>query len=164
MKKNFNVFKILLSVFVGMCLGGYWAAHKYCRELSRCRMEVEKKQYWVRMYDMWMRAKQSSKSIEKYLEEKGIRNIAIYGASFLGIRLYYELRESCIDVKYMLDKNPGISVVGIDIRNPDDCQYEAVDAVIVSALFTYDDIEKMLVSKGYARVIALNDIIYDMIM
>ena len=64
----------------------------------------------------------------------------------------------------MLDKNPGISVVGIDIRNPDDCQYEAVDAVIVSALFTYDDIEKMLVSKGYARVIALNDIIYDMIM
>ncbi len=154
----------MVGISLGICIGGYLAARKYCQELSRCRREAEKTQYWVRIYDLWMRTKQSSKSIEEYLEKREIRSIAIYGVSFLGIRLYYELKESCINVKFMFDKNSRVNVAGIDIRNPDCCEYESVDAVIVTALFTYDDIEKVLASKGYTQIMALNDILYDMAM
>lgn len=163
MKLIFVLFPGLFLFLTGFMVGGYKMAHKYCQRLNECRLENSKNQYWVRVYDMWMMTKQSSKSIENYLLENGIKSVAIYGALFLGTRLYYELKDSSVNVKYIFDKNPCIGMVGVEVKNPDSFNYAEVDAVIVTALFTYDEIEKTLKSKGYKRVIAFDEILYDML-
>lgn len=154
--------KNLILIIIGMCIGGYIMAHKYCKKLNEYRAVLDKHQYWIRLYDIWVLLKQSSINIEKYLNDKNINSIAIYGASFLGIRLYHELKNTRINVKYILDKNPGIKMFDITVKNPDTSEYEEVDAVIVTALYTYDDIKMLLTKKGYKQVIAFDEMLYEM--
>ena len=162
MKFIWGLFDKVILVIIGVCIGGYLMAHKYCKMLNESEKELDKQKYWVRLYDIWMLLKQSSVSIEEYLLNQNITNIAIYGASFLGIRLYYELKNSKVRVKYLLDKNPAIYRKDIEVKNPKANSYEDVDIVIVTALYTYDEIKVLLMEKGCKQVKAFDEILYEM--
>ncbi len=162
MKECIKIVEKILLILLGCCLGGYLMAHKYCIKLKSVKTDINRWQVCVRLYDLWMITKQSGQSIEEYLSSKGICNIAIYGTGYLGIRLYYELKDSCINVKYVLDKNPNIRLVGVDMFDIDHCSYKMIDAVIVTELHTYDSVKTMLNSKGYKQIFAFDDIIYEM--
>lgn len=157
--------KIVTGFFTGMALGGllggYYMGHKYCLELMDSRDLSEKRLHMVRLYDVWMMTKGSGRTIEGYLLDKDIRTVAIYGMSFMGIRLFHELKGSPVCVKYGLDHDPKARIPGLGIYRLG--QREKVDAVIVADIFAFDSIKADLKRRGFARIIALDEMLYDLV-
>ncbi|MDE7476460.1 MAG: hypothetical protein K2M91_00680 [Lachnospiraceae bacterium] len=110
------------------------------------------------MMNQWVKIKQENKSIAEYLENQGYRTIAIYGMNYVGETLLNELAGSDIEVKYAIDKNAAIIYSDVDVITPDD-ELEAVDAVVVTPITFFDEIEQVLGNKTDAPVISLKDIL-----
>ena len=114
-------------------------------------------------YDLliqWLSIKQENRSLETYLLEKGYKTVAIYGMKELGERLYDELKDSKVEVKYAIDKNADNVYADVDVLTPDD-SLEEVDAIIVTAIHYYDEIEEMLEERMDCPILSLEDIVYD---
>ncbi len=116
----------------------------------------------VRLYDMWVMANKNCNSIANILKEKGIKTIAIYGFASLGVRLFYELKESSIKVVYGRDRNNAIKLPGLDIfqEKPENIE---VDAIVVTALSHYDEIREKLLEEEYSTILALDDLLYQIV-
>lgn len=85
--------------------------------------------------------------IAKYLKDSRISCVAVYGYGILGKCLYDYLLINDIEVKCVIDEIAVDNNINI-IRSNEGLP--AVDAVIVTAIFTYDDIkEKIMKNKGY---------------
>lgn len=154
-----------LCALCGFVTGGFFVGtiviRKYLMELKSRKVFTERLQYIIRVYDVWMMMKREGKSVEKYLQEHGINSIAIYGMSELGNRLYQELKDSLIEIKYGMDMNAGIQLKDLRVIRPKDND-ENVDAVVVTALTTFDDVKIGLRQKGYTNILALDEILYNL--
>ncbi len=115
----------------------------------------------LQLFNQWMVTKQEGKSIAEYLQKSGIRTVAIYGMSYVGERLYDELKDSGIAVKYVIDKNADGIYAEVDVLGPKEDLPE-VDLIIVTAVFFYDEIEKDLEKVTACRISSLEDILYEM--
>ncbi len=113
----------------------------------------------VKLYDQWFATKQEGKSVADYLKNEGIKTVAIYGMSFMGQRLYEELKNSGIEVKYGIDKNGDKICTDIDVVSPE-YDLEAVDVIIVTAFCFFDEIEGFLMEKTDSRILSLEDLVY----
>lgn len=67
--------------------------------------------------------------------------------SFIGQRLYEELKDTGVEVVYGIDKNSDKIYADIDIVTPED-DLEEVDAIIVTAFYFFDEIEVFLEGEG----------------
>jgi hypothetical protein len=152
-----------LCMAFGICLGGYYMGHKFCVRFVESQNLADKHLYLVRLYDIWMMAKQNNISIVNYLMNKGIRSIAIYGMSYMGIRLFHELKEGKVCVKYGIDRNPKMRIPELEIYHPNEIKDKEVDAVLVTAIFSFDSIKRDLNEKGFKKILALDEILYDLI-
>ena len=79
----------------------------------------------------------------------------------MGERLYDELKETEIDIKYAIDKNADRIYTDLNIITPED-SFEAVDAIIVTPVFYFKEIEKNLEKKTDALILSLDDILYQL--
>ena len=87
------------------------------------------------------------------------RSIAVYGMSYAGETLLDELSESDIEVAYAIDKNA--ESIYLDIETVTlDAELQEVDAVVVTAITFYDEIEKKLKEKIKCPIVSLEDILY----
>lgn len=111
------------------------------------------------MMNQWVKVKQAGKSIPDFLLEKGYSKIAIYGMNYVGETLYDELRDSGIEVVYAIDRNADSIFSEINIVTPDS-ELDQVDAIIVTPIFFYDEIEEMLSNKIDADILCMEDILY----
>lgn len=158
-----RIFIYNICFLLGILFGGYWIGHKYCLKLIECRKIADKHLHSVRIYDIWMMIKQNGKSMEKYFIDKGIQNVAIYGMSYLGIRLFHELNNTSICVKYGIDCNPNIEIGGLNIFHLENLDQYNVDAVVVTAIFSFDVIKNNLENIGFTNIISLDELLYDLI-
>lgn len=115
----------------------------------------------TRLFDKWFEKKQKGKQIVWYFKEKNICSIAIYGMSYLGQRLNEELKNSSVNVKYVIDKNAKEIFSDVKLITPTD-DMELVDAIVVTATYYYDEIRSFLVNKVQYKIISLEDIINEM--
>lgn len=152
-----------ICIMTGGILGGYWMGHKYCSKLMDSKRLSDKHLHMVRLYDIWMMTKQNGASIEQYLLDREIHTIAIYGMSYLGIRLFHELKQGSVHIAYGMDQEAGMRMLGLEIYKPNNAKTDEIDAVIVSAVFAFDTIRKNLEQLGFSRIIALDEIIYNLI-
>ncbi len=154
---------VIIIFFIGLLLGWYFTGHKYCCEIKRYQRDKNKNLTLVRIYDIWMLNESNKKYIDDYLLSKGINNVAIYGISFLGARLFQKLKKNGkIKVAYILDQNPQIQLPEVKIFYPGK-EKRKVDVVIVTAIFSFDMIQQMLREYGYEKIYALDDILYDLL-
>lgn len=102
--------------------------------------------------------KAGEKSIDAYFHKNKIENIAIYGMSYVGERLLDELRDSDITVKYAVDQNADNIYADIDVILPGENMPE-VDAIVVTPIYYYYEIQEMLSSKVDCKIISLEDIL-----
>ena len=70
-----------------------------------------------------------------------------------------ELMESDIRIKYGIDKNADNIYADFDIVTPDS-DLEKVDAIVVTPITFFDEIENMLTDKTDCPIISLEDILY----
>ncbi len=153
----------IIGGVIGSVIGGGLIGHKYCAKLMAARQLADKHLTMIRLYDIWMMTKQNGRSVSEYLMEKGIHEVAIYGMSYMGIRLFHELKDSLICVKFGIDCSLKTRIKGLDVYHLDEIKDSDVDAVIVTAFFAFDSIKKNLENLNFHNVIALDEIFYDLV-
>lgn len=112
------------------------------------------------MMNQWVKVKQEGKNLSAYFEKNGYKRIAIYGMSYVGKTLADELKNTDTVVAYGIDKNADSVYSDVNIVSMED-GLEAVDAVVVTAITFFEEIEGALTAKIKCPVISLEDVLYE---
>lgn len=151
---------VCLAAAVGFLLGLRISDRKADKKTDENQKLAEKNrtQFFVAL--QWLKLRQTGKNISNYLFEKDYKKVAIYGMSYIGERVLFELKNAGIEVTYGIDKRAGGVASEINILHPDD-NLPHVDAVIVSETFFFEDIEPVLSEKLSCPVISLEEMVYE---
>lgn len=150
----------VLSMLTGAAVGAGTAGKMIWGELGKKKSMSDKHLALYLMMNQWVKVKQEGKNLASYFEKNGYRKIAIYGMNYVGETLLEELRGSEIQVEYGIDKNGEGLYSEIDIVTPDD-SLDEVDAIVVTAITFFDEIEEKLSQKVSCPIISLEDILYE---
>ena len=112
------------------------------------------------MMNQWVKVKQEGKNLSEYFEKQGYKKIAIYGMSYAGETLVNELENTSVQILYGIDKNADSIYANIDVFSIED-SLEEVDAVIVTAITFFDEIEEELSTKFSCPIISLENVLYE---
>jgi lactate dehydrogenase-like 2-hydroxyacid dehydrogenase len=141
----------------------------YIRSLKKLMREANEKvlkfkQYYY-VYNQWIKNCIDQYSVEKAMLDHGYRTITIYGNGEIGNRLYEALKDSEVKVKCFIDKKAddytkynedGIAVYGINEAD----EYEDVDAIIVTTVNIFEEIEQKLRENNVkCDIVSLDDVL-----
>jgi lactate dehydrogenase-like 2-hydroxyacid dehydrogenase len=148
-----------LSVMAGVAAGIAINRKVMAKQIEESEWKKNKFKNYYDMLNQWLMFKQEGKSLEKYFTDNNIKSISIYGMGEMGNRLYNELKDSNIKIKYAIDKFADNIYSDIKVCNIND-DLEEVDAVIVTATFAFNDIKEQMEEKFDFPIISLEDVIY----
>ena len=151
----------ILGALLGAVAGAAGAGYVGSKQVSKKTVKVDKFKGYYNMLNQWLILKQEGKNLSEYFVTNGYKTIAIYGMGEMGNRLYDELKGSDITVKYAIDKNAASTYSELDVIDPDVAEFEAVDAIIVTATFAFDEIEEMLSEKVECPIVSLEDVVFE---
>lgn len=157
MKKG--IVSVLLAV-TGAVVGAGAAGKMASDEIEKKKAMSDKHLALFLMMNQWVKVKQAGKSLATYFENNNYRKIAVYGMSYAGETLIDELKGSGITVAYGIDKKADSIYADVDIVSAED-SLENVDAVVVTAITFFDEIEGKLSEKLDCPILSLEDILYE---
>lgn len=177
-QRYLNIAIIILLLFVISLLINFMLVIKKCiisiEEIQQNRDFYKEhcslfKDYYNRYkiyYDItnkWIKNKNLNKNIDIYFQENNIKSIAIYGIGEMAERLYEELKDKKIHIKYFIDRDQktinNISSIPI-IRTDDLTAINKVDAIIITPIYAYESIKVDIENNGTTvQIISLKDII-----
>lgn len=128
---------------------------KKLHELER----IDKDSYYLHLLDRWMTLRERGYSIASQILEMGYKRIAVYGYGILGKHLCEELYTSDVRVAYLIDKMGDQIQTDYKIYLPTEMIPE-VDAVIVSAVYDYEEIYKIMKNTTVSRIVSLETVLY----
>lgn len=150
----------VLSLLTGAAAGAIGAGKVTGAKINEKQQISDKHFSLFLMMNQWVKVKQNGKNLSAYFELNGYKKIAIYGMSYAGETLLEELNGSNIEVMYGIDNRADQIYADIDIITMDD-MLEDVDAIVVTAITFFDEIEEALSEKIDCPVISLEDILYE---
>lgn len=150
----------VLSTLIGLTAGASVAGKMAGKKTNKAQNMSDKHLALFLMMNQWVKVKQEGKNLSGYFKEKGYRKIAIYGMSYAGETLLDELRNTGIEVMYGIDKNVDSIYSEIEIVSLED-DLKPADAVVVTAITFFDEIEEALSEKVTCPIISLEDILYE---
>lgn len=157
-----SVLSGLIGIGVGIAAGKVAAVKSgYKERYEKMELLSEKHLALMLLYDQWLKAKQHGKSIAGYLKQNNFNTVAVYGMSYVGERLYDELKDTGIEVKYAIDRNAESIYSELDVLLPEDNLPE-VEVIIVTPVYFYHEIEEMLTQKTNIKVLSLKNILADL--
>lgn len=107
----------------------------------------------------WMVLLENKKSIAERLTEYHYRNVAVYGLGVIGKHLIIQLKDTDIDISYVIDKSAiSTGVKGISIYRPGET-LPKVDAVIVTPIWEYKMIKDRMSEYVSCPIISLSEVI-----
>lgn len=155
MKKRTAILTTLLGGMAGAAVTGKIAA----KEVQNKGEKIIKFKGYYNMLNQWLALKQEGKSLAEYFVTNGYKEIAIYGMGEMGNRLYDELKDTEIQVKYAIDKNAASTYSELDVKEIDD-ELTEVDVVVVTATFAFDEIKEKFSGKVDMPIVSLEDVVY----
>lgn len=150
----------VLSALTGATVGAGVVAKVSGDATGKAQKMSDKHLALFLMMNQWVKVKQEGKNLASYFEKNGYKKIAIYGMSYAGETLVEELNGSSVEVAYGIDKNANSIYADIEIVSMDDCLKE-VDAVVVTAITFFAEIEEKLSEKVNCPILSLEDILYE---
>lgn len=150
----------VLSTLTGAVIGAGTIGTISGKEVLKWKNYSNKHLALYKMMCQWVKVKQEGKNLADYLEKKGYKKIAIYGMSYAGDTLINELEGTKVHVAYGIDRNAQSIYTDIDVVSIDE-QLDEVDAVVVTAITFFDEIEEALSEKIDCPIISLEDILYE---
>lgn len=150
----------LLSATVGAAAGAIAVGKKVTDEKQKVQNMSDKHLSLFLMMNQWVKVKQEGKNLSSYFETNGYKKIAIYGMSYAGETLIDELSGSNIEIAYAIDKNADSIYADVDVITMED-ELQDVDAIVVTAITFFDEIEEMLSEKIECPIVSLEDILYE---
>lgn len=150
----------VLSALTGAAVGAGVMQKKAEAKREKAQSYADKHLALFLMMNQWVKVKQEGGKLSAYFEKEGYRKIAIYGMSYAGETLINELKGSDIQIAYGIDKNADALYTDIDVVTMED-ELENVDAIVVTAITFFDEIEQKLSEKVDCPIISLEDILYE---
>lgn len=132
---------------------------KYGEEVKKLFVQERKEHFMYEFMNRWLFLKQKGIDLSIFFICQGIQSVAIYGTHHMGQRLFDELRESEIEVKYAIDRNPRKPDWKIPIRHPNDV-LERVDAVVITPVFDFLEIKDSLSAKLACPMFSMEEILF----
>lgn len=161
MKKGIGRTVSALAGAVAGAMAGGAAVGKILNKGSKARDEMlAKMKAFYFLQNQWLCNLQEGKTLADYFKRNDYHTVAIYGMKELGERLYDELKDSGIVVKYAIDKNAEGLYTDLDVVTPEE-ELEEVDVIVVTAVSYFDEIEEMLCEKTDCPIVSLEDIVYE---
>lgn len=122
-----------------------------------------KDKIYCRLFDNWLLLNERGDTVEKFFEERNIKEIAIYGYGNIGRHLAAQLSDSDIHIKYLIDKRKdSIITDGIPCYQMSG-HMPGVDAIVITPICEYAEISNRLKKVTSAELISMEDIIYEFI-
>ena len=149
-----------LATLSGAAVGAAAVGKTVAGELEKAKNMSDKHLALFLMMNQWVKVKQEGKSPVTYLEKNDYRKIAIYGMSYAGETLLEEFRDSEVAVAYAIDRNADGIYTDVDVVSMED-ELAPVDAVVVTAIAFFDEIEEKLSEKLDCPILSLEDILYE---
>ena len=151
----------VLNVALGAAAGAGVISFKKAKRQDSDFKVIKKNEAIMKMFNQWLLLKQEGKSIVNYFKENGFNKIAIYGMSYAGERLLADLKDTGIEVAYAIDRNAEHIFSEVEIVSVEDT-LRTVDAVVVTAIYNFDEIEEKLSDLIDCPIVSLEDIIYEL--
>lgn len=98
------------------------------------------------LYDKWLSNLRKGKKITQFFEDNLYTNIAIYGFGLIGNQMVEELKGTCIEISYLIDKRSNeLRETEYTVIHPDEIkELTGVQAIIVTPFDIYLEIERNL--------------------
>lgn len=114
------------------------------------------------MMNQWVKVKQAKSDLSFYFEKNNYERIAVYGVGCIGETFIKELKDTKVEIAYGIDRRASFihTNVDIDVILPDD-SLGSVDAVVVTVVDSFDEIEEKLREKMDCPIISLEDVIFE---
>lgn len=152
---------ILLAIGIGFFCGIVFLYKKNFLKEKQQKKEINKYCRINSLLDYWMTCIERGNRIDVFIEEMGYREVAIYGMAMLGRHLEKQLKNSQINVKYIIDKRKNDIYSEQDIYSGEE-ELPVVDAIIVTAIYDFNDIKDDLSKHIDYPIISLEEIVYKM--
>lgn len=149
----------VLSLLGGAAAGAVSIGKVLGTQVTENRKKSDKHLALYLMMNQWVKIKQEGKNLSSYFEKEGYREIAIYGMHYAGETLAAELENSNVKVKYGIDKNADKLYADFDIVYPD-APLDEVDAIVVTPITFFNEIEQILSDKIDCPIVSLEDVFY----
>lgn len=149
----------ILSSLTGAAWGVVMTTKAAAARLRTVQKVSDKHLALFLMMNQWLKVKQEGKNLADYFEANGYRKIAIYGMSYAGEALMNELRGTGVTVLYGIDQRADFIDLDIPVVAADGDLDEA-DAIIVTAITSFEEIQEMLSAKVNCPILSLEDILY----
>lgn len=128
------------------------------RSINRWKEQANKDRGLFLLMNQWANIKQEGKSLVTYFNINNYKKIAVYGVSYVGLRLIKELRHSEIELSYGIDKNAQNIYSELNLVTLED-ELSDVDAIVVTTVTEFDEIQDALLKKLNCQVLAIEDIL-----
>lgn len=151
----------VVSILAGAAAGAVAARKITGKRLEKTGAMLNKMHSLFLLMNRWVNVKQKGKNLASYFEKNGYQKIAVYGMSYAGETLLEELRGSSVEVLYGIDQKSDVIYSDIEVMKPED-SLKKVDAVAVTAITFFDEIEETLSAKMDCPIISLEDILDEM--
>ncbi|MBD5549025.1 MAG: hypothetical protein HDQ97_16835 [Lachnospiraceae bacterium] len=149
-----------ISMLIGAVTGASIVGKIQSDNIERAQAMSDKHLSLFLMMNQWVKVKQEGKNLSAYFEKNNYKKIAIYGMSYAGETLIDELKDTGVEVAYGIDQKADSIYAEVDIVSVNSL-LEDVDAVIVTAISFFDEIEEKLSEKLDCPIISLEDILYE---
>ena len=161
MKKGVvGVLSLLVGAAAGAMAGAVSVGKNASERISDKQILSDKHLELYLMMNQWVKVKQDGKNLSTYFEKNGYKKIAIYGMNYAGETLLGELKGTDTEVAYAIDKNADTIYTEVDVYSIGD-DLAAVDAVVVTPITFFDEIEEEMSKKVNCPIISLYDILYE---
>lgn len=159
MKKNI-IIKILCGGLCGLIAGAVTDRVFMNKKVVEKDKKIDKFKTYYNILNQWIVSLHGDQWITAYFMENGYKTVAIYGMGELGSRLYEELKDSEIEVKYAIDKAAAYTYSDLEVKDLED-ELENVDVVVVTAIFAFDEILNDIEDKFDCPIVSLEDVVYE---
>lgn len=156
-----NIIIGVASALFGAGVGAKVAQIMMQKKVDEKKALSDKHLSLFKMMNQWVRVKQEGKKLETYFEANNISKIAIYGMNYAGETLVEELKGSKIQIAYGIDKRAKNLFADFPIFSADE-PLDKVDAIVVTPITFFDQIEQELRQKIDCNIISLEDILYEL--
>ena len=118
----------------------------------------DKSEYNLQVINKWMYLRENNISIVLYLNEKNVKNVAIYGYGLLSKHLIWELEQAGIEIKYIIDQRGN----GVQANYPVYTLNEdipEVDLIIVAVPYYFYEVVESFDKKGIKNIVSIEKIL-----
>ena len=148
------------SWLLGISIGAVGVEKISKAKISKIKQLSDKHLKLFLMMNQWVRVRQEGKEISSYFVRNSYKRIAVYGMSYAGETLLEELKKTEIEVVYGIDQKADGIFADIKLVTMEE-PLDNVDAVVVTAITFFDEIEEKLRKKIHCPIISLEDILYE---